>query len=405
MLVKNPIDLDSFIEKINKNSQDKYYSLLYNLINTPSIQNMDRILSSYSITDLVNSLKHLIKFKYNSLTDKIKANIIECVELILQYLENVDTLIINCLRLGLVSEVCGIFKRQMKYFEIHKMSVYFLAFHTQDAKLTQKLGTSSRDFYYKRVIRQFTSQVPFTPQEMESLYTPTQVNYISSALSVDLELDLLFLSNVNSNLEFYKKLIISDFITTEDIAFRVLRFCVYIPYTDNIHTFTKSVVKKYPISCLALIYDLLFYNGKENISILAIKWIDAIKNKKTLKIPVIPKLEFLKKTFPDLNKALSVIYNNKSIEEISRKIYNLNFQRYHCLISEMKEKNIPFIGHEIYSEIITISQEWDNYMQVYLWKILCFQKILFDFNIPEVSLVSLEAQEGAELLENINKRK
>ncbi|KAF9762478.1 hypothetical protein NGRA_1978 [Nosema granulosis] len=404
MLVKNIIDLDSFMEKITIDSQDKYFSLLFSLIDSPSIQNMDRILSSFSINDLVNSLKHLIKFKYNCLTDRIKSNLVECVELILQYKENVDTLIINCLRLGLVEEVMAMFKRQTKYFQIHKMGFFFLAFHTQDLKLIHKLGVSSRDFYYKRVLQQITTQSPFLPQEIDSLYIPTPVNYISSAISVELELDILFLSNVKSNLDFYKKLILKDFINSEDMAFRVLRFCVYIPYTNNIYLFSQDVVKKYPTSCMALIYDLLFFNGKENISTLTVKWLDAIKTKKAKHTTNFPRLEVLKKLFPDLSKALATVYNNKSIEETTKKIYSLNFTKYYSVITEMKEKNIPFIGQDIYEEIISISQEWDNYMQVYLWKILTFQKILFNFNIPKIELISQEAKEGAEIINSLKKK-
>jgi hypothetical protein len=272
-----------------------------------------------------------------------------------------------------------------------------LAFITQEQKLQARLGPLYRDFYFKKVLKHLSSPQNFTSIELESLNTPTPMSYISSAISVDLELDIVFISTVKNNFEFYLKLILDDYITSDEIAFRVLRFCVYIPFTNNILLFSKAVVKKYPIGSIALIYDLLFYNEKENISTLAISWVNMLKSNNSSDL-----INF-KKQFINFDKALSAIYNTKNIEEITKRIYNFNFVRYYETIQEMKDKKMPFISHDMYKEIIAISQEWDNYMQVYLWKILGFQKVFFGFKIPEVDLNTIEAKEGEKLIKFMKK--
>ncbi|EQB59669.1 hypothetical protein NAPIS_ORF02770 [Vairimorpha apis BRL 01] len=70
----------------------------------------------------------------------------------------------------------------------------------------------------------------------------------------------------------------------------------------------------------------------------------------------------------------------------------------------MKSTNTLIIPPVLYKSLISSSYNWDNYIQVYLWKILIYQKILFhiEIEVDESELKSDESREGYDLYLHIS---
>jgi hypothetical protein len=91
----------------------------------------------------------------------------------------------------------------------------------------------------------------------------------------------------------------------------------------------------------------------------------------------------------------------KEKDEVYFLLEKLDYTKYYEVIRLMKKTNSPVIPYDKYDIYINISQNWDGYIQVFFWKILTYQKILFKYDIDIEMPKSLEAIEGYEIFKNI----
>ncbi|AFN83811.1 hypothetical protein EROM_091970 [Encephalitozoon romaleae SJ-2008] len=435
LMLKELIDEDDFCRKVRMskeaNTKTGFYSLFYILLHDPSLQVLESLLSNYTLQDVVNGLKHLIKFKFDRLTKEAYENILLVVQMMLGYEENIDTLIINLLRHHLVEEVYSMYKDNPKYFSNHPNSLMFLVFFCAQSNSKRDVFEDSnfttRDFLFTTVKEMVTNPhfdeykkkrakkelrdknpeypvFPFTPyfssrQLLSTLFTPTPLNILSSQLSADLEMNIMFILEHDQNFEFHLSLLFKNYIRSEDDACRVLRFMVNIPYPQNIGRLANSLLDKYPSSYLALIYDMLFWNQKERLNGNLIEYLRGNSNR------IAAKLDSLQEEWGALKLAIKSTKKKQehTVEDVTRMIHSLNFQKYFGLVKEMEKWGTPIVPKEMYDRIIEDSSDWDGYAQVYLWKIIGFQKIYlgFDVEVPK-RVESLEALEGLEIVRNLS---
>ncbi|AFM99090.1 hypothetical protein EHEL_091980 [Encephalitozoon hellem ATCC 50504] len=433
-MLKELIDEDDFCKKLRMskeaNTKAGFYSLFYILLHDPSLQVLESLLSNYTLQDVVNGLKHLIKFKFDRLTKDAYANILFVVRMMLDYEENIDTLIINLLRHHLVEEVYSMYKDKSRYFSNHPNSLMFLMFFCAQSNSKRDAFEDSnfttRDFLFTTVREMITNphfdeykkkrakkmsksaspeypDFPFasyfsSKQLLQTLLTPTPLNILSSQLSVELEMNIMFILEHEQNFKFHLGLLFRNYIRNEDDACRALRFIVNIPYPQNIARLANSILDKYPSSYLALIYDMLFWNQKEKLNGNLVEYLRGSNNKITAK------LDSLQEEWEALRLAMESIKRKQenTVEDVIRMIHGLNFQKYFGLIKEMEKWGTPIVPREMYDRIIGESSEWDGYAQVYLWKIIGFQKIYLGFDVDTPRRIeSLEALEGFEIVRNL----
>jgi hypothetical protein len=94
-----------------------------------------------------------------------------------------------------------------------------------------------------------------------------------------------------------------------------------------------------------------------------------------------------------------------SVNKIVGYLESLDFKRYYGLVRDMRKNGLPFIPQDMYEKLIGASHEWDSYVQVYLWKILVYQKILFAMDPGEIEVRSTEGIEGMEMVNFVEARK
>ncbi|KAM0672720.1 hypothetical protein CWI42_110390 [Ordospora colligata] len=436
-MLKDLIDEDEFCRKLRTASeddaQDGFYIIFYKLLLDPSQQLLDSLLSSYPVQDVVNGLKHLIKFKFYRLTDDVSNNLISIVSMMLVYEDNVDTLIVNMLRLHLIEDVFSMYKAHPKYFTSHPVSLMFLMFFCAQSTIHRAFFDASdfqcSDFLFLQIKEMIEDQGSETYVNKRSkkniskrnldyppfpfidyfyskgllnvLFTATPFNMLSSQLSVELEMNIMFvLENVhNLNFDFYMNLLFKDYIRNETEACRVLRFIANIPCMLSIYNVVDSILRRYPSSFVALIYDLMFWNEKEKINQNLVDYLKIMDNRCILMInPLLDEWQSLKYAIDIIHKR-----HQPTKESIHRMIHGLGFDRYYEIVREMKRNNIPIIPIEMYDKIIKESFEWDGYAQVYLWKILGFQKIYFGLDVSDAGYKerSIEAKEGFEIVKSL----
>ncbi|CAD27166.1 hypothetical protein [Encephalitozoon cuniculi GB-M1] len=434
-MLRELVDEDDFCRKLRMSKEENcktgFYWLFYTLIHDPSLEILESLLSNYTLQDVINGLKHLIKFKFDRLTKNVCANILLIVRMMLDYEENIDTLIINLLRHHLVDEVYSMYKDKPKYFSNHSNSLVFLVFFCAQSSSRRGVfgdsSLSSRDFMFMRVKEMLQSpnseeykekrmkrkaihvspEYPAFPfasyfssrQLLTALFTPTPLNILSSQLSADLEMNVMFILEHEENFGFHLDLLFKNYIRNEDDACRVLRFIVNIPCPLNIGRVVNSLLDRYPASYVALVYDILFWNQKERLNGNLIEYLRGDNNK------IVAKLTFLQEEWEPLRLAVESIKRKQeqTVENLARTIHNLNFNRYFGLVKEMEKWGTPVIPKEMYDRIIAESSEWDGYAQVYLWKIIGFQKIYLGLEVDAPKKIeSLEALEGLEIVRNLS---
>ncbi|KAH9410764.1 hypothetical protein HK407_11g16580 [Ordospora pajunii] len=436
-MLKDLIDEDEFCRKLRiaseNDAEDGFYMIFYKLLMDPSQQLLDSLLSSYPVQDVVNGLKHLIKFKLYRLTNDVSGNLINIVGMMLAYEDNVDTLVVNLLRHHLIEEVFSMYKVHPKYFAGHPVSLMFLTFFCTQSTIYRTFFDASdfqsRDFLFVHIKEMMEDQgseayigkrfkknayrhdldhpsFPFidyfcSKRLLHVLFTATPFNMLSSQLSVELEMNIMFvLENVHGiNFDFYMNLLFKDYIGSEKEACRVLRFIANIPCALSISNVADSILKRYPSSFVALIYDLMFWNSRDKINQNLADYLKGVGN------------ECMRMANPLLNEWQSLRYAIDTIhrrhqptkESICRMIHGLEFDRYYEMVREMRRSSIPIIPIEMYDKIIKESFEWDGYAQVYLWKIFGFQKIYFGLDVGDAGDKerSIEAIEGLEIVKNL----
>jgi hypothetical protein len=424
-MLKSQVDEDEFCKRTTDSSLDdprtRFYAQLRQLLATPEPYTLEALLLSNN-SDVVSGLKHLIKFKFLQLQDDVRKNIVKIVELMLGYDRNIDTLVVNLLRIGMGDEVYGLYSRNPRYFQDNPTSLLFLAFSCAHSErmwhLVDSLDFYARDLLFMRIFKRIGSGVEssrgtrtrdnavvasnfcfpyaseFTQKQLKMLFTPTQPNLLSSRLSVDLELNLLFMAEMEENFNFYADLLLSEYIRSEEEACAAVRFLANIPTPLCIYRTVNAILGKYPSAFTALIFDLLFYNQSEAINQNVAEY---------LRREGMEKLEKLKGSWAPLAAALSRIRQEplQTPVEIAQSIHSLNFSRFYGLVKEMRMRGKAFIPRSLYGQVIRESAEWDGYAQVYLWKILAHQKILFGYEVKEEEARSIEAQEGMEVIAHL----
>ena len=110
------------------------------------------------------------------------------------------------------------------------------------------------------------------------------------------------------------------------------------------------------------------------------------------------------KEVKDNNLINLINLEKKNTQDILMSIADLSFPKYYAIIQNMKINKCTFIHPSKYKDVVFSSFEYDNYVQVYLWKILIYQKILFDIEIEieESDLKTEEALEGYDIYLNIH---
>lgn len=422
-MLRSLIDGDDFCKRLMASKDEdikvNFYSCFYNLLMDPSEELMECFLSNYMIQDIVNGLRHLIKVKFNRLTDEVAKNIVKIVEVLLKYGENSDTLVVNLLRHHLVDEVYLMYRNNTRYFKEHPNCMTFLVFFCSQNSTTREVfgdeSFSSRDFLFTRVkdmwdafhsnsikrkaVLDASDIFPFEFPEghLSILLTPTPVNIIFSQLSVELEMNVMFILENDQNFDFHLSILFRDYIRAEREACWVLRFLANIPRPLNITRLVNSILERYPSSFIALIYDLVLWNQAEGFNGNLVEYLRREKNHFTRMLDGLQQdCKLLRLSMKSINHR-----QEQTMEEVVRNIHGLSFSRYYGMVKEMEKWGTPVVPREMYSRVIPESFRWDGYAQVYLWKILGFQKIYLGFDIDEVTNGSLEAVEGSEIIKNL----
>lgn len=433
-MLKEAIDEDDFCKRLRMAKEDGsvegFYGLFHSLLDDPSLQVLESLLSTYGVADVINGLKHLIKFKFDRLTRNVEVNVLSIVRMMLEYEENIDTLIINLLRHHLVDEVYSMYKDRPRYFATHPTSLMFLTFFCAQNRQTRgSFGDSSlptRDFLFmevkevletplsreggkKRVKRDggggdkypsFPFASHFSSRRLlPALFTPTPLNLLSSQLSVDLEMNIMFILENEENFDFHMHLLLKDYVKCEDDACRVLRFVANVPCPLNIVKVVDSLLDRYPLSYIALVYDLLFWTQGERPNGNLMEYLRGDGNK------VASRLSSLSEEWESLRLVMASLKKRQehTVESIARTMHGLNFHKYFGMIKEMEKWGAPIVPEDMYDRVIAESSEWDGYAQVYLWKILGFQKIYLGLEVSvSRAMETLEAIEGLEIVRGLS---
>ncbi|WUR03024.1 uncharacterized protein VNE69_03236 [Vairimorpha necatrix] len=352
-ILKSPIDADSTILALDKSSA--YTDLFLSVLRDPNPDLISKLVIS-NLTKMIQDLKYLIKMKYPKLKSEIQTNIHMIVLLLLGYGINVDTIIINLLRQGYIN-----FPTDHKYFKEYKNALPFIRFHHKE-KCPLPLSTTC-----------------------------------ATLITYDMETDILFIAHVESNIQFY----INAFIQK------------YKNKADDILTFINGkLLSGDNIDCLIKnIYRYGKVYNEHNIQPRDIKMQTKSKPR-----DINNQIRDIDSQIRDINPQIRDInlHSTKNIKQdinkpndchtLLRVISDLSFPSYYTCINNMKNTKVPFIAPALYKEVVFASFGYDNYVQVYLWKILVYQKILFDIEIEieESDLKTQEALEGYDIYLNIH---
>lgn len=87
----------------------------------------------------------------------------------------------------------------------------------------------------------------------------------------------------------------------------------------------------------------------------------------------------------------------KEVKNVLDDIKKLNIKRYFAIIESGK----PFINREFYHITLLQSKKWDGYLQMLFWKILIYQKIAFDWTVPNNSNNNEFGKDALMVLDNL----
>lgn len=402
-MLKALIDEDDFCRRLrtaeNEDPGASFYACFGRLLRHPSADNLEALLSSYAVQDTVNGLKHLIKFKLHRMTSEAVAHVVEAVEMLLAYEKGLDTLVVNLLRHHMVREVHSMYVRNSRYFAENPGCMAFLAFFcAQDASLRSAFDTHivSRDFLFSH-IRSLWSEhgesadtLPVDTRYLRALHTSTPLNILSAQISVELEMNIAFLLENEQNFDFHMSLLFRDHMASEGGACRVLRYLVNIPRHVRIARLVNAVLERYPSVFLAVVYDILFWNQTDELNANLVEYLREEESR------------VAGDRWRQLRAALqSMEQKEQTLEHVVRAIHGMNFSRYYGMIRDMGRWKTPIVPREMYRTIIPESFGWDGYAQVYLWKVLAFQKIHLGYEVCAFEEGSPEALEGLEIMNAI----
>ncbi|KAK6090495.1 hypothetical protein P3W45_000592 [Vairimorpha bombi] len=166
-ILKNEIDADSIITSLYSSST--YTDLFLKLLRNPSSSTLSKLVINY-FSKMTTDIKYLIKFKYRKLNSAIQDNLNTIVVLLLDYNTNIDTLIINLLRHGVINIPIDHY-----YFKENQSALGFIMYHKSDRS---------------------------------DLSSP---NYIASTISFDMESGIHFINEVRDNIKFYVKTFVNKY--------------------------------------------------------------------------------------------------------------------------------------------------------------------------------------------------
>lgn len=413
LFVKNEIDNDTLTKSLSdsfslfpslpsKISDENAYVLfiLSNLLNNPTEEHINHLLNSNCINLFTTILKNLIKNKFLYLN--CQSNIITIVNLLPKNVN--ESLIINLLRFSHQIDISDLKFVDSLFFK------YFFGIDTQDEVF-------GKDYVFDKVYQYIEKQIKMgsninimEDQDDFEIETSFYLNYntnkhfLVTKLNPDLELNLIYYIEQTGNEDkYYIDWLLGD-LKGKEMAKDVLRYLMNVYYSTNIGKIIKIINKilehfnydTYLI--LAILYDGIF-NSTDNGLVFEI-----LKNKRVRKyLEKIVQIEFFNTKWA----AFYMKFNDKNddIEDIYQKLVQIDFNKYYKIIGDIK-RGIPFISKDSYKKIIGMSYEWDGYVQVFLWKILTFQRIWYDYDVDESirsELKSEEALEGFEIIKNIRK--
>ncbi|TBU08293.1 putative subunit 3 of integrator complex [Hamiltosporidium magnivora] len=464
MLVKNSLDNDellnslelcyntytdnkNYINLIKTNYKEIIFSSLYEILINPNKESYNRTISlirdDFSL--LFSTLKQIIKLKFHLLKTDVANNLISFVNFLISYERGIEGLLINILRytnyrtdIQILENLYNFYLENSQYFPkdsvIFSFLIFFCSYNEKYNNLINKniLTEIGRDLLLTQILKQ---NINVSNNFIKNtLNTPTQKQYLVSKLSPDLELNLIFyIEKGETNTEKYIEWLFNYYITTCEIAVDILRYISSVYYTNTesfqLYILIDKIAEKFGKNILFCLYfDMLYFSEKEvlnnQIPIEYLIYSYKIKNLETFDILLNfleepERLACFKKALKETKIDLSIFsdsdQNLKQIFYIKREkdykykkiifyIENMDFQKYYNLICDIKKLGLPFIPLESYDTLIHLSTSWDNYMQVYFWKILCFQKIYLNFNVPDLEEKSLEMKEGLEIIRNIKNK-
>jgi hypothetical protein len=307
--------------------------------------------------------------------------------------------------------------------------MFFLCRDDKRGELTDANYISlGRDALFRRVFK----KVGLTDEEREILQRPTPKHFLISKLSPDLELNIIFLvGQVRDKYDVLEEWLFKYYITNEDIAIDVLRYLSTVYYTNNTQPLVRlinAILSKYtnPILLFAIFYDMFYFSDKSftgnSFLIQYLMYCFKNKDKRTFEF-IYQMLQDQDRyrsfqgyllysnmdlsTFNSRDETIRFIFSVKRSKEaevgrIIESLESLDFNKYYKIICDMKRGKVPFIPQNIYAILISMSHEWDGYVQVYFWKIMTFQKMLFGIE-PEVGVEvkTVEAVEGLEIIKGV----
>lgn len=401
---------------LNISTTDQHDFVLYilsNLLENPSEKYINALIINThdNFFLFTNMLKTLIKTHFLQLTDQ--KNIITIVNMFYTILDDkkiAEPASVNLLRYSSYYPVLQ---------ALETNDIFTMYFKGITGSIENTPHVYGRDFVFENVcdclINNRQNNI-FASNEY--LHFPTPKQFLITKISSNLELNVIFyIEKVENYKHFYEAILFKKYITSLEIAKNVLRYLVAVYYTNNVERLIdiiSRILEYYnnEILLIAVFYDILFYNKNEEVNHFLFYYLGKCMNNENIWI-------FLKKCIvaKEIEQNLQCWLSNfggKSehiakklgidfidISHIQRKIEKLDFDSYHKLVANMKLINVPFIPYSHYQKVISSSYTWDGYMQVFLWKILAFQKILFRFEVDHYNFETLEAKEGYEILINL----
>lgn len=404
----------SLKKHLNTNEHNKYMLyILYILLKTPKKSIIENLLSNTqdNLQFFIEKFKRLIKGKYMQLN--CQENIIKIVNILNKTVgrgEILDTLIINCLRYGSYS----------KYVELIDAENTFLLFYKNNDK-NKLFDVFGRDYNFKQTFEEITRGA-----ETYSQYCSykTQKQFLIAKICPELEINIIFyLEQVFQHFNIYENWLFQYYIINNEVAKNIIRYLVAVYFTNNVNNLIRLIFTIFnafngDYIFIAIFYDAFLHENDDSVNTFLVSLIleDLSQNNiftsyfmkflanKTLRYRFVNFLEASKLQTDSILDA----FNLKNINIIDRVISTLetmNFDSYYRIIDNIKQNNEPFIDIKLYSEIIKLSNSWDGYMQIFLWKIFMHQKIHFNFMPEHQNLETKEGIEGFELLMHLNSKK
>ncbi|KAF7683949.1 Integrator complex subunit 3 like protein [Astathelohania contejeani] len=472
IILKNQIDNDTLINAMHESYKtfeketsfgtlikthykEVMHTLLYKLLVEFNTGDFNSLIASIRDEFIIinNSLKHLIKYKFVYLTKQACINLIRLVNQLIPFNPHHESLIINLLRnkdvrhdIKVSDEIRSIYIENGKHFNSN-LIIFLIYFgivgmeeyiNSEGIDINKALG---RDFVIQKVYNGESANFEF-------LNYPTPKHLLISKIRPDLELNILFmLDNKLNHLNYFYSWLFSHYINTQEVAKDVLRYLSSVYYTnrDNnqLYKIIDAILQKYPKLEFFIFYDLFFHVRNDPTNEIPLKYLiyshkkkkkagcyifnyiyDILQNKERKESfqnyiqesNINTNIFFEESNNEEDTKIISYIFKIKKkgldYSSVVKYIEQLDFKKFSFLIEDIRNTGLPFIPHNIYYQLIDESITWDNYMQVYFWKILAYQKILLGYDVDsslikasnlENELENLEMRDGLEILKNLKK--